>query len=744
MSKTPDHPSKTARSGSPAIQPAKVATASASARSPSVQSQGGPVRVMPGSAMEIERLDVGGNFSRWIDRFDVAARFYRWDDAGRAQVLLMRLSPALYDSLADRVAPTKPSRLTSAELEAALTELLVPATFVLAERFTFQQCSRTPGEQVRAFAERLLRAAEKCQFDNKDERLRDQFICGLMDQQVVGKLLVKDHHNLSFKEAVAEAEAHSTLVATDIMKNTPKGEGTGVMRVGISRTSQRCFRGGTQPPTANSHGPRCSRCGNLHGKTACPASGKKCRKCGKLNHFESVCRSRPNSEKQKGERKIQFVSSEPPIESEMFSICAVTEHSQEAINITLHFLGERREIPVQCQVDTGAAVSVMSDKVWSEIGNPELQPSGIKLTGYVDSHEFHTLGQFKGTVRFHGSLHDIPFHVVRSSRPFALLGRDALTIEIGYTRPQEHKGTEFKAKLQLIPDAVPRYIKARQLPFAYKDALKAEIDSLLSKGIITPVQFSEWASPIVVVPKSNGSIRLCVDYKQTLNPQLVKDSHPNPTADEAFSAVAGCRWYTILDLEAAFNQIELEEGSRPLTVMSTPFGNFQFNRLVFGITTAPSIFQRYITQVVQGVEGTVAYVDDILIGGRTLEELQSREKQVRECLKQHNLNVNENKCQVSQRRVRFLGFVLENGMIRPDPEKVRAFKEMAAPKNVAELESLIGLIKFSGRFIKCLSNLLEPLSRALGKRPEFVWTIEQENAFQKLKDALSAESALIN
>lgn len=725
---------------------AKVLVEDAGVQSQPTKSLDGPTRAGAG-AMEIERLEIGSNFSRWLDRFQIVAKFYRWDATAKAQMLLMRLSTALYDTLADQASPKKPSELSYSEIEVTLTSILVPATFVLAERFSFQQCSRKTGEGVRTYAERVLKAAEKCQFNNKDERLRDQFICGLADHNVIGKLLVKDHLVLSFKDAVAEAEAHTALVSTDIMKSAPKSEGNTLMKIGVFKPSSRPHPKGPkrqQSQTESQNSASCSRCGTCHAREACPAYGKTCRKCGKQNHFQKMCRSKMSVHTQK--KTVQHLD-EHSQSDPVFTVGAISGQSvaQDAITVTLDFISSGDTVSIPCQVDTGAAVSVMSDRVWKQIGSPELQPSSIKLTGYTDAHQFKMLGHFISRVSYQGKMHRLPFKVVRSDRSFALLGRDVLTIEIDFSKACESEATgTFRARLELIPGAQPKYIKARPIPFAYKDRLKEEIDKLLVEGVIEPVTFSQWASPIVIVPKPDGRLRLCVDYKQTLNPQLMKDSHPTPTPEEAFSTVAGCRVYTILDLQAAYNQVELEEDSKPLTVMSTPFGNYQYNRLVFGIRTAPSIFQRYISQVIQNVEGSIAYVDDILIGGETEKQLKDRERQVRERLIQHDLKVNEEKCQICKSRVRFLGFILDNGMILPDPEKVRALREMETPKTMAELESLIGLVRFSGRFVPNLSHYLEPLTRLMRGKKEFLWNSEQDEAFLRIKSMLTENSALAN
>jgi transposase InsO family protein len=637
------------------------------------------------------------------------------------------------------------------ELSTSLEEILLPRSYALAERYTFQNVRRESSESVRAFAERLLKASDKCMFSNKEERLRDQFVFGLNDKAIIAKLLVKNHDELTFKTAVAEAEAISALKDTQIMHSAPASRTETVMKVGKSFPKainsprpERYAEKRTGSLAGASPSSRCPRCGGSHkNKADCPANGKTCRKCGKLNHFERQCKSKSASQ--------HHVAHTEDVLS-VAHAAASQGGPGSTVKLTCSVDGQEREIT--CQLDTGATVSVMSSRLWQNMGRPRLQPCKTALIGYSDNHKFDLLGQLKVRSTWKGRPVSIIFHVVTSDRTFALLGRDVIhvnmeSISIGHTQtqnermlPEESPRRGFKAHLQLMDGATPKYIKARPVPFAVKDKLRAEIDTLLKDGIIEPVAFSSWASPIVLIEKPDGTLRLCVDYKQTVNPQLVNDSYPSPTPEEAFSAVTGCRFYSILDLKKAYNQIELDEPSKDLTVMATPFGNFRYNRLVFGMKTAPSIFQRFITEVINGIEGSVAYVDDILIGGRTKAELSERESAVRDRLALHNLRVNESKCQLARSRVRFLGFILESGTIKPDEEKVRAIQEMAAPKNVAELESLLGLVNFGGRFIKNLAEMMEPLARLKRKNCDFVWTNVQETAFNKIKAALTKSSML--
>lgn len=550
---------------------------------------------------EIDRLDEDCNLDRWMDRFEIAAKFFNWSAANKAHVLLLRITPQLYDKLADYLAPGKPGQKSFADLQKALQDILLPRTYVLAERFTFQNIRRESNETIRAFGERLLKAAEKCDFLNKDERLRDQFICGLNNQVIIGKLIVKDHNQLTFKEATIEAEAHASLLETQIMKAAPQADSGAVLKIAMRK--QRSTD--KSKSVSESHSQSCQKCGGIHAKRQCPAFGKACKKCGKSNHFAKVCRSSEQKQRHSTttNSSVQYVGKTADVFMTETQDCCSQQHSRDPITITAKVLEGGEEHPVRCELDTGAGVSIMSEAVWNQLGKPNLKHSTTKLGGYANNHTFTVLGRYEAIVDISGSFRQINFEVVKGSKSYALLGRDVLCVHLEDNQVvgEVTKTTaSVKAHLELQEGAKPRYVRARPLPFAQQDVVKGEIDRLVRENIVEPVRFSEWASPIVIVTKPKGGIRLCVDYKRTLNPQLVQDSYPVPTPEEAFSSVAGCTRYSILDLEKAYNQIELDEASKPLTVMSTPFGNYQYNRLLFGIKTAPSIFQRYISQVIQG------------------------------------------------------------------------------------------------------------------------------------------------
>ena len=194
------------------------------------------------------------------------------------------------------------------------------------------------------------------------------------------------------------------------------------------------------------------------------------------------------------------------------------------------------------------------------------------------------------------------------------------------------------------------------MPYALKGPIEEELERLEREGIIEPVKYSDWASPVVPVPKPDGSIRLCDDYKTTLNPQLEVDQFPVPTPEDLLATLAGGQSFTKLDMSRAYQQVLLEPSSRKYTTINTHKGLYQYSRLPFGVVSAPAIFQQIMEKLLHGITGVVVYIDDILVTGRTEEEHLKNLQTVLERLEDHGLRLKRKKCYFLQPRVDYLGY----------------------------------------------------------------------------------------
>lgn len=213
----------------------------------------------------------------------------------------------------------------------------------------------------------------------------------------------------------------------------------------------------------------------------------------------------------------------------------------------------------------------------------------------------------------------------------------------------------IKAEIELKKDARPRFCKCRPVPFALREQVEEAIRLQVKEGELRPVEQSEWAAPIVIAKKKDGGIRICADFKTTINPHLHPKPFPLPTAEEVFSTLSQGESFTKLDLARAFKQMEVSEKSQPLLTITTHLGLFQYCRLPFGVATAPAMWQRAMSIVLQGCERVIYFIDDILVTGKTRKEHESNLRKVLQRLQQFELRINLSKCRFFQKSVDYLG-----------------------------------------------------------------------------------------
>ena len=188
------------------------------------------------------------------------------------------------------------------------------------------------------------------------------------------------------------------------------------------------------------------------------------------------------------------------------------------------------------------------------------------------------------------------------------------------------------------------YKRARRVPFSDKEKIEAELERLLEAGIIERVEHSDWASPVVVVHKPDSTIRLCGDYKSTVNRSLLVDRHPLPHPEEIFAMLAGGQQFSTLDLSNAYLQLTLDKQSSVYTTINTHKGLYRYKRLPFGIAASPAIFQRTMDNILKDIPGTICYIDDILITAKNREQHLERLEAVLCKLKSHGIKAKRSKC----------------------------------------------------------------------------------------------------
>ncbi|KAL6475040.1 hypothetical protein MHYP_G00160800 [Metynnis hypsauchen] len=261
-------------------------------------------------------------------------------------------------------------------------------------------------------------------------------------------------------------------------------------------------------------------------------------------------------------------------------------------------------------------------------------------------------------------------------------------------------------------------------------------------GVISKVtKPTPWCAGLVVAPKAQpGKIRLCVDLTH-LNKWVRRERHILPAVDHTLAMLAGAKVFTKLDATSGFWQIPLSEESSLLTTFITPFGRYSFNRLPFGISSAPEHFQRRMSQMLEGCEGAVCHADDIVVYGEDMQQHKARLHKILQRLREEGLTLNE-KCEFAKNSIMFVGHRVTADGVTPDPDKIRAIMEMPEPQNVEGVRRVMGMANYLGKFLPNLASYTRPIKELLSEKNEWSWEKPQIEAFQRLKYELSSPNVL--
>ena len=292
-------------------------------------------------------------------------------------------------------------------------------------------------------------------------------------------------------------------------------------------------------------------------------------------------------------------------------------------------------------------------------------------------------------------------------------------------------------QIDLIPGAsLPNRPAYRSNPQETKE-IQRQVDELISKGWVRD-SMSPCAVPVILVPKKDGTWRMCSDCR-ALNNITIKYRHPIPRLDDLLDELHGACYFSKIDLKSGYNQIRIREGDEWKTAFKTKYGLYEWLVMPFGLTNAPSTFMRLMNHILREFIGkfVVVYFDDILIYSTSLDLHIDHLKSVLTVLREEQLYANLEKCIFCTNHVVFLGFVVSSKGVQVDEEKVRAIQEWPTPKSVTEVRSFHGLASFYRRFVKDFSTLEAPLNEVLKKNVGFKWGEKQEEAFNVLKQKLT-------
>lgn len=296
-------------------------------------------------------------------------------------------------------------------------------------------------------------------------------------------------------------------------------------------------------------------------------------------------------------------------------------------------------------------------------------------------------------------------------------------------------------------DDEPVFTKQYRYPPIHKEEIIKQVKELEANGIIEPSN-SPYSSPLWIVPKKDDSKgnkkwRMVIDYR-SLNEKSIGDAYPLPNITEILDQLGSAKYFSVLDLASGFHQIPIKTGDAHKTAFSTPFGHKQFKRMPFGLKTAPATFQRLMDQILEGLQGTelFVYLDDVVIYASSLKEHEDKFQKLADRLRNANLKLQPDKCEFLKKEVAYLGHIISEDGLKPDPKKIDAVQNFPTPRTSKNIKEFLGLAGYYRRFIQDFSKIAKPLTELLKKTATFKWTDKQQQAFEELRDKLCAKPIL--
>ncbi|UYV70566.1 hypothetical protein LAZ67_7003550, partial [Cordylochernes scorpioides] len=591
---------------------------------------------------------------------------------------------------------------------------------IIYERAKFNSRIQEDREPVDEFITSLYKLADSCEFEGLHEQLiRDRIVVGVRDKALSERMQLDSELTLEKAVKMVRQQEAVRQQQVDLQRPSTSQKVNQVKFNSKKQSPKQQQQPSRKKEKSAKTRSRCPKCGGFTHREgqACRAEGQRCNLCSKTGHFANCC-----PDKQAKTAEVKAVSELDEEIGFLLEVSAVEDSSnldddegecRRRWTAEIQVNGKQVKFKLDSQADVTCVPLCLFKKI---MGQQRLVESDINLRA-AEFSELQTVGMFISTLRNGNYEIKEKIYVIRrlsepllSRRACELLNL-ARRIEVVATRINPIKefpevfeglgqiGNPYEIKLK--PGAKPYAVHTpRRVPIPLMEKLKTRLEELEKAGIIAQVNVAtEWCAPTVIAGKPNGDIRLCVDLSR-LNEHVQREVHPMPVVEHMLGQLGEARFFSKLDANSGFHQIPLSPDCQHLTTFITPFGRYKYCRMPFGISLAPEYFQRVMSIILQGMDGVMCYLDDILIFASDSKTHDRILRLVLRKLKEAKVTLNKAKCVFGVPRINFLGHILDEDGIRPDPAKIEAVAGMPAPTDVHGVRRFLGMVNHLGRKLR--------------------------------------------
>ncbi|KAB0796868.1 hypothetical protein PPYR_10929 [Photinus pyralis] len=635
----------------------------------------------------------------------------------------------------------------------------IPRKNQVFNRYKFFNRNQAEGESFDNFLTDLKKIAKICEFEKQEESLvRDKIILGIRDRGLQEALLREADINLEKASNLCRA-AEVSKQQVKLMREG-KGNELNINKLKIGHSKKGTNSGSSENGHNDNY--QCKKCGKTHAIRACPAYGLKCNQCGRFNHFKVGCKQaratqvgRWRKADKKGVNELDFNNERDEPEQAWFTneLTVRSIKSGALSKSWTHAIMLDNRLSVDFKIDTGADINVLPYNYYKTyFSRFSLKETNSVLIAYGGT-KIETFGIVKIPCKVSDSVETSISFVVAKVNAKPILGLSTAVDmnlvkrvnNVSNSLDNDNIFTKYKNvflglgklpfnyKICLSENAVPTVKPARRYASCIKEKLQAALKTLEDQTIISKVtRPTDWVNDIIIVEKKNGSIRICLNPSQ-LNKVIKREHHVIPTMEELRTNLAGKKVFSVLDMKDGFHQIPLDDESSYLCTFATPFGRYKYNRLPFGLSSSPEIFQRELERIFGDLEGVQVYFDDLIIAAEDEVTHDKIFSKVMDKASQYNVKFNYSKIQYKVGKVMYLGLIFNEQGVRPDSKQLEAIAKMPNPVNKKELQRFLGLVNYFHSFIPKLSELTNSLRLLLRTNQDWQWTNRQQTAVDQIK-----------